>query len=159
MRYYGVRRGIHRENIKYTGIKLRSFLMGFLSYNKEKRKIFRSLYDSEYREMDILHRNLAIPENKYYSPICIITSDLVLKENIAQLKSGLLELLEDHYTHKFFGASSFPEDLSKSIDEMDQTLISGAYWRNIGWCDFERRKLLKKYISYYGCRFFSNCSH
>ena len=136
--------------IIYSIEKLRRFCSQYTTLDKKKR---------EHRKFNYIHsfvepykfrgENLGIPERKYYTPICIITSDLVLRENIPQIKSGLIKLLKKQYSHKFFGGQQSIDEILRNIEEMDDTLTSWYDCIDIGRFDFERDNTLNQDIPYF----------
>jgi len=150
MRYYGIKRKRYIEKIKYKLVKFKYFSSQYTTLNKERREqrkfaYVHSFIDShQFRDEDS-----SIPEGKYYVPVCVITSDLVLRENIPQLKSGLIKLLKRHYSHKFLGGQRSIDEILKNIENMDDTLTSWYNWIDIGRFDFEEDRTLKQHISYF----------
>lgn len=150
MRYYGIIRKRCIEKIKYNMLKLKYFCSQYTTLNKEKRDRRKFTYIHSFVEShQFRNKNLAIPEGKYYTPICIITSDLVLRENIPQLKSGLIKLLKKQYSHKFLGRQQSIDEILRNIENMDDTLTSWYNWIDIGRFDFERDSTLNQAISYF----------
>ncbi len=150
MRYYGIIRKRYIEKTIYSIVKLKYFCSQYATLDKEKRDRRKSSYIRNFVEPhQFIVENLAIPEGKYYTPICIITSDLVLRENISQLKSGLIKLLKKQYSHKFLGGHRSIDEILRNIENMDDTLTSWYDWIDIGRFDFEKDSTLNQAISYF----------
>ena len=150
MRYYGITKKRLIEEIMYRIVKFRYFCSQYIVLDKEKRNQRKLIYVRNFVEpYQIKSQSLAIPEEKYYKPICIITSDLVLRENIPQLKTGLIKLLKKQYSHKFIGGHRSINKILKSIENMDDTLTSWYDWIDVGRFDFERDNNLSQFISYF----------
>ena len=150
MRYYGIIRKRSIEKIIYSIMKLKLFCYQYTTLDKKKRERRKFAYINSFVEPH-QHReeNSGIPEGKYYTPICIITSDLVLRENIPQLKSGLIKLLKKQYSHKFFGGHHSIDEILRNIEKMDDTLTSWYNCIDIGRFDFESDSTLNQAISYF----------
>lgn len=150
MRFYGILRKRYIEKIMYNIVKLKCFCSQYTTLNKERRDRRKFSYIRSFVKPYLFRdENLSIPEGKYYIPICIITSDLVLRENIPQLKSGLIKLLKKQYSHKFLGGQRSIDEILKNIENMDDTLTSWYDWVDIGRFDFERDSTLNQAISYF----------
>lgn len=150
MRYYGVKRKRNIEKIKYKLVRLNYFCSQYATLNKKKREHRKFSYIHSFVEpYQFREKDLSIPAGKYYVPVCIITSDLVLRENIPQLKSGLIKLLKSHFSHKFLGGQRSVDEILKNIENMDDTLTSWYNWIDIGRFDFEDDRILKEKISYF----------
>ena len=91
----------------------------------------------------------AIPSGKHCYPTCLITSDLILRENLPQLKRGLVKLLKKHHSHKFLGGQKSIEDILDSIENMDDTLTWSYSSIDAGRFDFEDLPQIASYISYF----------
>lgn len=150
MKYYGFKKKRYIENIKYKILKLRYSILRYSLFNKDKRDYYKESYNRnfiepwKFREID-----LSIPDEMYFLPICIVTTDLVLREDIPRLKKGLKKMLIKYYSHKFLGGQSSIEEIMKNIENMDDTLTSWYNSVNIGTLDFETDSNLSEYISYF----------
>ena len=150
MKYYGFKKKRYIENIKYKILKLRYSILRYSLFNKDKRDYYKERYNRnfiepwKFREID-----LSIPDEMYFLPICIVTTDLVLREDIPRLKKGLKKMLIKYYSHKFLGGQSSIEEIMKNIENMDDTLTSWYNSVNIGTLDFETDSNLSEYISYF----------
>ncbi len=150
MRYYGVKRKRNIEKIKHKFVKLKCFVLQYITFKKARREDRKRAYVRNFVEPhQFSDEDSSIPDGKYYVPVCIITSDLILRENIPQLKSGLIKLLKRHYSHKFFGGQQSIDEILKNIENMDDTLTSWYDWIDIGRFDFEEDKIIKQQISYF----------
>lgn len=151
MRYYGIERNKYIELIIYNIVKFKEFCCQYTTFDEEKKENRKAFYKGNFAEPYHLNRgqSLEVPEGKYYTPICIITSDLILRENIPQLKFGLIKLLKKQFSHKFFGGHKSIDEILKCIENMDDTLTSWYDWIDVGRFDFERGGTLKQDISYF----------
>jgi hypothetical protein len=150
MRYYGIRRKRNIEKTKYKFVKFKYFISQYTTLNKTRREHRKFAYVRSFVEPHLFRdEDSTIPEGKYYLPVCVITSDLVLRENIPQLKSGLIRLLKKHYSHKFLGGQRSIDEILKNIENMDDTLTSWYDWIDIGRFDFEKDRIIKQQISYF----------
>lgn len=150
MKYYGILRKKRHERILYNTAKLQCFCSQYTSLDKTTRERRRNLYASKfvspYRFKD---RYNAIPDGKYYIPVCVITSDLVLREDIPRLKAGLANLLKNHYSHKFMGAYHSIDEILNKVENMDDTLTSWFSSIRVGRFDFEGTSVLQNHISWF----------
>ena len=150
MKYYGIRYKKFREFSTYQLAKLKYFCSQYTTFSKKKRDRRKANYNIYFRNPHhFKDGNLAIPTGKYCIPICVITFDVILKENIPQLKSGLKKLLRQNLSHKFVGGFQSLDKIFSFIETMDSTLSSWYSWIDVGRCDFEKDNLLKQYISYF----------
>ena len=153
MKYYGVNKKIIYENIMYTTIRFRKFITQYTSTKKEIRDFRKSQYaDNFINPSDLDTRDLSIPSDKYYIPIYIITSDLILREDIPKLKVGLKRLIKNQYSHKFLGRCQSIDDICFAIDNMDSTLRSSYRSIDIDSLDFENNVSLKHTISWFSIK-------
>lgn len=150
MRYYGIERKKANETLMYNLVKCMRFCSQYVTLNKEKRDQRKFNYNQSFVNMPkLMEKDLSIPVGKYYAPVCVITSDIVLREDIPKIKSGLIKLLKKHYSHKFLSHGNSIEKILEIIDKMDDTLTSWYNSVEIGRFDFENDVKLKEKISFF----------
>lgn len=150
MKYYGILRKRNLENLLYLIIRIRLFCSIYIAFDKQNRDHRKTWYKNLFIERHKFKgKDLSIPKDKYYTPICIITSDLVMRENIPTLQAGLKKLLQKQYSHKFFGAYQSVDEILGHIENMDDTLTSWYDQINVGRFDFESNSALDPFISYF----------
>jgi hypothetical protein len=142
LRYYGIKNKIIKENILYTyakGLsKIRSILPG------KNRDYYRAnyafIYENKYL-FDKFHNS--IPKNHFLKLDCIVTSDLIYKEDIEKLQKGIRLLLQKYRAgHRFIGLpTSGLEEVCSNIEKMDSTLLRWRDRINCGVFDFQKEKL------------------
>ena len=121
-----------------------------MTFNKQKREQRKSRYNRVFGEYPkMINKDLSIPEGKYYTPVCILTSDLVMRENIPELQTGLIKLLKRQYSHKFIGGQHSIDEILEDIENMDDTLVSCYNSIDVGRFDFERDNSMNEAISYF----------
>lgn len=149
MKFYGVKRKIYEEKSRYYITRMNSFFWQYMTNNKQKRKRRKLIHNSKFGE-DLKFRNkdLSIPIGKYYTPVCIITSDLVPRENIPELQNGLIKLLKKHSSHKYL-ETYLNEETIGQIERMDNILSSWYETINVGTFDFKKGSILNDAISYF----------
>lgn len=150
MKYYGVSRKRVIEKMMYYFVKAKEFCLQYTTLNNKKREMRKYIYNHTFVNPYSFHnRSCKIPEGKYYEPICIITCDLILRENISELKTGVVKLIKKYYSHKFLGGQHSFDEIIENIEHMDDTL--GTWYNSIrvGRCDFENDSKLKQLISYF----------
>ena len=114
----------------------------------------RDYYKYAYREHFTNHpprirHNYAVPGGKHCKPVCLITSDLILRENLPLLKKGLVKLLKKHHSHKFISGSKTIDEVLTSVENMDDTLTWHYSSIDAGRFDFDALPSLAAYISYF----------
>lgn len=150
MKFYGIKRKRNIEKIVFRAIKLKKFISQYTVLNNEKRMRRKFNYKNAFTERNPLRdKSLAIAEGKYLTPFCMVTSDLVLRENIPQMKAGLKKLLKKQYSHKFLGGYTSIEKILKSIENMDNILNSWHESINLGRFDFETVGRLRNKVAYF----------
>lgn len=150
MKYYGIRQKKSYEALAYRFAKWKYFCLQYTTFSKKKRNRSKMNYEINFRNpYRFRDKSSAIPNDKYCSPICAITYDTVLRENIPQLKSGLKKLLKRNLSHKFVGGGQSLDKIFACIETMDDTLTTWHDWINVGIFDFEEDNLLKNFISYF----------
>lgn len=150
MLFYGVYYKKVKEFVMYYVIKICSYIKTILPQKSEKRRSNKLLYDSVYkRTFGTLLGSNSIPEGKYCQPFGIITSDLILREDIPKLQKGVSKLIKRLYTHKYLSATRSIEEIINQIEHMDPVL--GTWYSNtqIGRFDFRNHKVLNRYIDYF----------
>lgn len=150
MKYYGIKHRKFREFLTYQLAKIRYFCSQYTTFSKKVRDRRKANYNLYFRNpYHFKDGNLAIPAGKYCIPVCTITFDVVLRENIPQLKFGLKKLLQQNLSHKFLSGPQSLDKIFSCIETMDSSLSSGYSWIDVGRFDFEKDNLLKQYISYF----------
>lgn len=150
MRFYGIKFKKRKEKFKFYVAKFKLFTLQFLALSKDKREQKRYWYNELFvDEFKLRKKNYSIPTGKYYIPICVVTSDLILRENISDLQSGLIKLIKHQYSHKFIGGTQSIDEIIFNIENMDNTLNSWYNSVRAGRFDFENNRHLKRLISYF----------
>lgn len=81
LKFYGVKRKRIEEKLRYFITKTKFCYSSYLTFDKQKREQRKIHYSHVFVEnFNLRDEDLSIPEGKYYTPICILTSDLVLRE-------------------------------------------------------------------------------
>lgn len=152
MKFYGVKREKLIEKIQYEKTKTITFLKPFFEINNEKRHIKKEWYNRIFKKQNNFRTHLSnsIPSGGYFVPISIITIELIAKEDIEQLKSGIKRLILKYTSHKFsIGAKSWKE-IEGHIDNLfNENLFSNDAWLECGRFDFNLNKKLKRHIDYF----------
>ncbi len=150
MKFYDIHRKRSAQKLRYCITKIKLLCSPYITFNKQKREQRKSYYNRVFVEHHRLRdKDLSIPEGKYYIPVCILTSDLVLRENIPELKTGLIKLLKRQYSHKFWGIHHSIDEILECIENMDDTLTSWYDYIEVGRFDFERDNSLYEAVSYF----------
>jgi len=150
MKYYGIRHKKFYETMAYRFTKCKYFFLQYTTIDERKRNQRKTNYEIYFRNpYRFRDKSSSIPEGKYCSPICAVTYDTVLRENIPQLKSGLKKLLKRNLSHKFVAGAQSLDKIFACIETMDDTLTAWHDWINVGVFDFEEENLLKNSISYF----------
>lgn len=150
MKYYGIRYKKFYETAVYRFAKWKYFFRQYTTLDQKKRNRREADYEIYFRNpYHFRDKSSAIPDGKYCFPICAITYDTVLRENIPQLKSGLKKLIKRNLSHKFVTGSQSIDQLFACIETMDDTLTAWHDWINVGIFDFEEDNSLKDSISYF----------
>ena len=121
MKFYGIKQEKWIEEIQYQTAKIKTFLKAYLEINKTKRQYKQEWYKHLYREADIagMDGSNSIPVAKYYIPVSVITTDLVAKEDITNLKEGLKQFVMKYMSHKFLGGTSSIYEMNKAINNIN----------------------------------------
>ena len=150
MRFYGIKLKKRKEKLEFYVTKIKLFILQFIALNKDSKEQKKFWYNQLFNHRTKIRlENCSIPEGKYYIPICFVTSDLILRENISDLQSGLIKLTKHQYSHKFFGGLQVGDEIISNIGNMDNIL---GYWYNsvsADRFDFENNRQLKHLISYF----------
>lgn len=151
LKYYGEIQNKKQEEFKYRAFKLQEYLPQFLTLNKEKRESKKTKYEYMFREKYRYKdkHTYSIPENKYYKPVGIFTTDIVEKNKINEIKKGLKELILKNTSHKFMGHFSSLDEIINSIDSIED--IFSSYYTEIrcGRFDFNNSNKLNEIIDYF----------
>lgn len=151
MKNYGISKKIRKEKFLYFIAKMQYFLKQYCVKEKGMRDYYRSTYKEYFVTPEfLLHKDdYSIPKEKYCIPTGLLTSDLILREDIPTLKKGLKKLIRKHYSHKFLGGHHSIDEVLKSVENMDDTQTWRYTGIDVGRFDFEINKHLKKYISHF----------
>lgn len=151
MKNYGIDKKIRKEKILYSAAKIQYFLKQYISKSGGMREFYKSSYKDHFGNPTFLFDKVdySIPKDKYCIPTCLLTSDLILREEIPKLKKGLKKLIEKRYSHKFLGGHLSIEEVLKSVENMDDTQTWRYTGIDVGRFDFEVHKSLKEYISHF----------
>ena len=155
MKNYGLNRKYLEEKTLYFLVKIQYYMLQRFSKHKNMRFFYKQMYEKHFLHKSSIplfrsqQQNYAIPKDKHCIPVCIVTSDLILRENIDQLKKGLVTLLKNNYSHKFFGLSKSIDEITKDIEIMDDTLTRWYSSINVGRFDFENCGALSNYVNYF----------
>lgn len=143
LRYYGIRRKIVYEKLLYQYARLIAKVKTFIPGRKGEgyKTQFKSTY---YTDFGMHGYNNALPDNYFFKLERIVTSDLIFREDIGKLQSGLRKMI---LKYKAGGDRFLPtlsdslQDLSDKIDKMDSTLLSWYDGLDCGIFDFRDKKL------------------
>ena len=150
MKNYGLDQKKFIEQALYRIAQLRYYLLQHIVRSKENRNHNRYTYNRFFKpHAPISKFDYSIPRGKHCNPTCVITSDLILRENLPQLKHGLIKLLKKHYSHKFWGVHRSIEDILDSIEKMDDTLTWSYTSIDVGRFDFDSLPQIASFISYF----------
>lgn len=147
LRYYGLK---HKEQIEkytyfyaYSRAKLLSLLPG------KKGKFQKQYFDYVFKNYHNLdkHDN-SIPQNKMFNLYFVTISDLIRREDIHKLQSGVKYLLKNRTSNRFLTAPNGLEELCKKIDQMDSTLLCWYETTDCGIFEFQNHPL-EKSIDYF----------
>lgn len=155
MKNYGLNKKLLNEKVLYKLVEFKYFILQYISKSENMRDFYKHSYDSYFKSQDNKksfrqkHENYAVPEGKHCIPVCVVTSDLILRENIDELKKGLVKLLKNNYSHKFLGGFHSIDEILKRIENMDDTLTWWYTSIDVGRFDFESQENLSSYINYF----------
>lgn len=150
MKDYGIVAKKHKEKVMFSKAKKKYSVLRYLHFSSKKREWYKFLYEDLINPQDFLCKfDYSIPQGKYCIPVCLITSDLVLRENIAHLKEGLKKLIAKHYSHKFLGGFKSLDEVLMAVDTMDSTLTWYYPSFNVGRFDFDSISTISPYISHF----------
>lgn len=123
MKNYGIERKKFKENILYKIAQVEYFLLQYCALSQGMRDYYKYTYKEHFPvHSPHFRENYSIPEGKHCNPVCYVTSDLILRENLPQFKNGLVRLLKKHHSHKFLGVFRSIDELLTSVENMDDTL-------------------------------------
>lgn len=139
---------INKENRKYVIVKLKSYLLMKFSLGemRKNREFAHSIFEN-YHSFD--ENNNSLPEKKYFKPTDIVLYDLIKKEDLPDVKKGLIKLLKKCYSHKYIWGGRSENDIDELISGLDQTLNSGKSWYNIGYFDYAYNSKLDSFIDHF----------
>ena len=148
MKNYGLSRMIFKERVLYHYARMKYLILSRFTRSKEQKEFYTDLYTSHFEKSKTrFDMDYSIPAGKRCVPVCLLTSDLVLRDNIASLKKGLVRLLRELSTHKYYTIDRSFDDVIKTIETMDDTLTWSSQSTLIGMFDFEPHKRLSTKIS------------
>lgn len=120
MKYYGIKQAERREDFRYwyakNVAKLKTIIPG------KQKKYWKRDYEFKFQDQSLFRLfDNKIPEDHYVQLFQFTTSDLILREDISQLKHGLNWLLMHQRPGDRFHALPIdtPEDVSRKIDECE----------------------------------------
>lgn len=150
LKYYGIKRRKRKEKVMYKIVKLTRFISQYTTINAKMREHRRIDYKNEFIEpFRFRNADSSIPTEKYLTPVCIITTDIILRENIPQLKKGIVKLLKRNYSHKYYGSQRSIDEILSNVEKMDDTLTSWFNSIDVGRFDFDGEGKLKNQISHF----------
>lgn len=150
MKYYGIERKKAKEKVLYKIAQIAYFLRQYFARSESMRDYYKHTYKEHFTTHPPLFKHdYSIPKGKHCNPVCLITSDLILRENLPQLKKGLVKLLKKHHSHKFIGGFKSIEEVLTSVENMDDTLTWHYSTIDAGRFDFDTLPALEPYISYF----------
>lgn len=150
MKDYGIAAKKHREKVMFSMVKTKWDALQHLHFSSKKREFYKSLHEDLIEPQDFLRKfDYSMPQGKYCIPVCLITSDLVLRENIAQLKEGLKKLIAKHYSHKFLGGFKSLDEVLMAVDTMDNTLTWYYPSFSVGRFDYDSISSISPYVSHF----------
>jgi len=110
MKYYGIRRKIQQEDRRYALQKAQARIKAKIpGKGKEYREEW---YKEQYTNEGISHRRIgeiedsSIPEGKDCGLYCIVTSDLIRREDITDFQKGIKKLPFLHFHYATFRQAS-----------------------------------------------------
>lgn len=124
MRYYGIEKNLVKERLYYQTYKFQAYLLQYLSLKPSTRKYHKDLYKTTFSSNPLFCptiENISLPSEKYCTPFCIFSSDLILKEDILKLKAGLKSLVLSCTSKKYRSMTPPISEIHSAIDNMDST--------------------------------------
>ncbi|WP_192987775.1 hypothetical protein [Carnobacterium mobile] len=149
MKYYGIRKNRNINYISLKGFKLKSKIEYLTEFDKEKKKIKEEMYRDEFLEPPLFEKSNQIPDEFFYEPGVMIATDLVAKENINQLKSGLKKIILKYSTKKFLSSFSNINEIKQYVENLNENITDNQTWINLGRFDFSSHPTLDKEIAYF----------
>lgn len=150
MKNYGIERKKFKENALYRIAQLEYFFLQYCAHSEGMRDYYKHTYKEHFTTHPFrIRKNYSVPEGKHCNPVCLITSDLILRENLPLLKKGLVKLLKKHHSHKFLGGFKSIGEILTSVENMDDTLTWHYSSIDAGRFDFDTLPSLEPYISYF----------
>ena len=149
MKYYGIRRKKRRERFIYWYAKYSIKIKGTLPC--KHHKYFKQSYNYTFREVNFFtHENNEIPKGHWFRLNQIVTSDLILRENIGELQKGIRTLLRKYRAGDRFINLNIDslEKICRTIDEMDSSLLQWHNSYDCGVFEFQSENL-KSCIDYF----------
>ena len=150
MKNYGISRKLIKEKILYKVAQLQYFFLKHFARSDKMRDFYTYTYSRHFTPQSPNPRHdYSVPAGKHCRPVALVTSDLILRENLPQLKRGLVKLLKNHHSHKFLGGFKSIEDILDSVENMDDTLTWSYSSIDAGRFDFDSLQDIAPYISYF----------
>lgn len=150
MKNYGIDRMRCKEQLLFSFVRAKYSVLKHLTRSKKKKELYTYYYSNRFRRgKRHSDSSFAVPHGKHCIPVCLLTSDLILRDNLPTLKSGLVRLLRELSTHKYLTISRSIDDVLESIETMDDTLTWSFQSTRIGLFDFEPHKDLASKISHF----------
>ena len=150
LKNYGINRKLIKEKILYRVAQMQYIFLKHFARSDKMRDFYKYTYNRHFTKQATNPRHdYAIPEGKHCRPVALITSDLILRENLPQLKRGLVKLIKNHHSHKFLGGFRSIEDVLDTVENMDDTLTWSYSSIDTGRFDFDALHEISPYISYF----------
>ena len=138
LKNYGINRKLIKEKILYRVAQMQYIFLKHFARSDKMRDFYKYTYNRHFTKQATNPRHdYAIPEGKHCRPVALITSDLILRENLPQLKRGLVKLIKNHHSHKFLGGFRSIEDVLDTVENMDDTLTWSYSSIDTGRFDFD----------------------
>ena len=150
LKNYGIEHKKFKENVLYRIAQVEYFFLQYCAHSQGMRDYYKHTYKEHFTaHPPRFKENYSVPEGKHCNPVCLVTSDLILRENLPQLKKGLVKLLKKHHSHKFLGGFRSIDEVLTSVENMDDTLTWHYSSIDAGRFDFDTLPSLEPYISYF----------
>lgn len=152
MKYYGLRKKCIRENIIYVYSKTRAKILSRVPGKRKKywKENYKIIYgDNSFERYDAEKYNNSIPKGGKLELNQIIICDLIRREDIKSLQTGVRYLIKHNRSNQFLGISiNGLDEICRRIETMDSTLLS---WYNKVECGIFELKgsYLEKEVDYF----------
>lgn len=145
---------IWKENIHFNIIKFKSWMGKAFPFPRKihdaRKKSYTALFSDTIQEK--YRRDNSFPDNIYYKPTGILLYDIILKQDLGQLRKGIISLLQKNLSNKYISSTRTKEDIDEIIENLNSNITSSKTWHRIGIFDFERDPSLRKYIDHFEVR-------